>query len=57
MKEIKILNNAGIKVPVITNAFYVDKGHYGYNWKIYIEAEGLRWNQQRDIVFYFAISE
>jgi hypothetical protein len=39
MKEIKILNHAGIKAPVITHAFAVDKGHYGYIWKIYIEAE------------------
>ena len=39
MKKIKILNNAGIKAPVITNIFAVDKGHYGYIWKIYIEAE------------------
>jgi hypothetical protein len=39
MEKIKILNNAGIKAPVITNTFAVDKGHYGYIWKIYIEAE------------------
>jgi hypothetical protein len=24
--------------PIITHAFAVDKGHYGYIWKIYIEA-------------------
>src|SRR4030065_2958632 len=29
----------GTKVPIITNAFAVDKGYYGYIWKIYIEAE------------------
>jgi len=27
------------KAPVITNSFAVEKGHYGYIWKIYIEAE------------------
>jgi hypothetical protein len=27
------------KSPVITRAFAVDKGHYGYIWKIYVEAE------------------
>ena len=27
-----------LKPPIITNAFAVDKGHYGYIWKIYIEA-------------------
>lgn len=27
------------KPPVITNFFAVDKGQYGYIWKIYIEAE------------------
>jgi len=25
--------------PIITNTFAVDKGYYGYSWKIYIEAE------------------
>ncbi|MBM4348547.1 MAG: hypothetical protein FJ106_01460 [Deltaproteobacteria bacterium] len=25
--------------PVITNSFAVEKGYYGYAWKIYIEAE------------------
>jgi len=29
----------GTKAPVITNAFAVEKGQYGYIWKIYIEAE------------------
>jgi len=29
----------GTKAPIITNAFAVDKGYYGYIWKIYIEAE------------------
>lgn len=28
-----------IKKPIITRAFAVDKGIYGYIWKIYIEAE------------------
>jgi hypothetical protein len=27
------------KRPIITNAFAVEKGNYGYIWKIYIEAE------------------
>jgi hypothetical protein len=27
------------KAPVITHSFAVDKGKYGYIWKIYIEAE------------------
>ena len=27
------------KPPVITNSFAVEKGQYGYIWKIYIEAE------------------
>jgi len=27
------------KSPIITHAFAVDKGHYGYIWKIYVEAE------------------
>jgi len=29
----------GTNAPVITNAFAVEKGQYGYIWKIYIEAE------------------
>jgi hypothetical protein len=29
----------GTNGPIITNAFAVDKGYYGYIWKIYIEAE------------------
>ena len=29
----------GTRPPVITNAFAVDKGYYGYIWRIYIEAE------------------
>jgi hypothetical protein len=28
-----------IKGPIITHAFAVDKGNYGYIWKIYFEAE------------------
>jgi hypothetical protein len=39
MKEIRLPDNAGIKAPIITHAFAVDKGSYGYIWKIYIEAE------------------
>jgi hypothetical protein len=31
--------SAGAKAPIITHAFAVEKGHYGYIWKIYIEAE------------------
>jgi hypothetical protein len=31
--------HAGTKAPIITHAFAADKGHYGYIWKIYIEAE------------------
>jgi hypothetical protein len=27
------------KTPIITHAFAVDKGYYGYIWKIYVEAE------------------
>jgi hypothetical protein len=29
----------GTPAPIITHAFAVDKGYYGYIWKIYIEAE------------------
>jgi hypothetical protein len=29
----------GTKAPIITNAFAVDKGYFGYIWKIYIKAE------------------
>jgi hypothetical protein len=29
----------GTHAPIITHAFAVDKGDYGYIWKIYIEAE------------------
>jgi len=29
----------GTSAPVITHAFAVEKGYYGYIWKIYIEAE------------------
>jgi hypothetical protein len=29
----------GTKAPIITNAFAVDKGYYGYIWKIYLQAE------------------
>jgi hypothetical protein len=27
------------KAPIITNSFAIEKGYYGYIWKIYIEAE------------------
>jgi len=30
---------AGSPAPIITHAFAVEKGYYGYIWKIYIEAE------------------
>jgi hypothetical protein len=30
---------AGTHAPIITHAFAVEKGYYGYIWKIYIEAE------------------
>jgi len=30
---------AGSTPPIITNSFAVEKGRYGYVWKIYIEAE------------------
>jgi len=39
LKEIKILNHAGMKAPTITRAFAADKGPYGTIWKIFIEAE------------------
>jgi hypothetical protein len=29
----------GTRAPIIKHAFAVDKGYYGYIWKIYIEAE------------------
>jgi hypothetical protein len=29
----------GTHAPIITHAFAVDKGYYGYIWKIYIEAD------------------
>jgi hypothetical protein len=32
-------SRAGMKAPIITHAFAVKKGYYGYMWKIYIEAE------------------
>jgi hypothetical protein len=39
MKEKKIMTDPETKAPIITHAFAVDKGYYGYIWKIYIEAE------------------
>jgi len=35
----------GTKAPIITHTFAVEKGNYGYIWKIYIEAEA----QDRDM--------
>ena len=35
------------KKPIITRAFAVDKGIYGYIWKIYIEAEDPDGDMQR----------
>lgn len=29
----------GTKSPIITSSFAVERGYYGYIWKIYIEAE------------------
>jgi hypothetical protein len=37
--EIEFPNHAGTKAPIITHSFAVDKGHFGYIWKIYIKAE------------------
>ncbi len=36
-----------IKTPIITHAFAVEKGGYGYIWKIYIEAEAGDANMSR----------
>jgi hypothetical protein len=33
------INEPEKKVPVITHSFTVERGQYGYIWKIYIEAE------------------
>ena len=30
---------AGTQAPIITHSFAVERGYYGYIWKIYIEAE------------------
>jgi len=30
---------AGTKPPIITHSYAVDKGRFGYTWKIYIESE------------------
>jgi len=32
-------SKADSKGPLITNSFAIDKGYYGYVWKIYVEAE------------------
>lgn len=37
----------GTNPPIITSAFAVDKGGYGYMWKIYIEAEAGDVNMSR----------
>ena len=29
----------GTNAPMITHSFAIEKGYYGYIWKIYIEAE------------------
>ena len=29
----------GTKAPMITNTFAIERGYYGYSWKVYIEAE------------------
>ena len=39
MKEKKSPRTTETKSPIITHAFAVDKGYYGYIWEIYIEAE------------------
>jgi hypothetical protein len=39
IKKTKNLNGAQTKAPIITRTFAVDRGQYGYIWKIYIEAE------------------
>lgn len=36
-----------IKRPIITRAFAVERGNYGYIWKIYIEAEDPDGDMQR----------
>jgi hypothetical protein len=37
----------GTYAPIITHAFAVDKGYYGYIWKVYIEAEDPDGNMLR----------
>ncbi len=37
----------GTHAPIITHAFAVEKGYYGYIWKIYIEAEDPDGNMLR----------
>jgi hypothetical protein len=32
-------SKADLKPPIITHSFAIEKGYYGYVWKIYIEAE------------------
>lgn len=36
-----------VKAPIITNTYAIDKGHYGYIWKIYIEAEDPEGNMSK----------
>ncbi len=37
----------GTKAPIITHTFAVEKGRYGYIWKIYIEADDPDGDMQR----------
>ena len=37
----------GTKPPIITHTFAVDRGRYGYIWKIYVEADDPDGDMQR----------
>jgi hypothetical protein len=37
----------GSKAPIITYSFAIEKGYYGYIWKIYIEAEDMDGDMQK----------
>jgi hypothetical protein len=37
----RVQANPNSKPPIITHSFAVEKGYYGYIWKIYIEADDL----------------
>jgi hypothetical protein len=39
--------NPGVNVPIITHSFAVEKGYYGYIWKIYIEADDPNGNMSK----------